>query len=87
MLDNQDPPQAVTAGGDIATNLAVNILPTQGQDAIADAAGLRIRLVAAAIDGNVVVKIPVDNAVAGRDEGALVGTILNNGGVEQVSLD
>ena len=87
LLDNQDPPQAVAAGGDIATNLAVNILPTQGQDAIADASGLKIRLVAAAINGNVVVKIPVDESLAARDEGALIGTILNNGGVEAVSDD
>lgn len=75
------------ANAAIATNLAVNILPTQGQDAIADAAGLRIRLVAAAINGDIVVIIPVDVALAARGEGSLVGTILNNGGVEPVSGD
>ena len=81
LLDKQDPPQAVAAGGDIATNLAVNILPTQGQDAIADAAGLRIRLVAAAIDDDVVVKIPVDVALAARDEGSFVGTVKAAAGI------
>ena len=78
---------AFAANAAIATNLTVNVLPTQGQDAIADAAGLRIRLVAAAIDGNIVVEIPKDDAAAGRDEGSLVGTVLNKGGVEPVSGD
>ena len=78
---------AVTAGGDIATNLAVDILPTQGQDAISDAKGLRIRLVAAAIDGDVVVKIPVDQAVLGRNEGSFVGTVKAAAGVFAASGD
>jgi|11BtaG_2_1085332.scaffolds.fasta_scaffold00005_51 hypothetical protein len=78
---------ALTTAGVIATNLTANIIPNQGQDAIADASGLRIRLVAAAIDGNIVVEIPKDDALAARDEGSLVGTVLNAGGVEEVSGD